>query len=108
MRGVVAPDATEGLYTIITPPTTADTRSRVRFPGLDDGRRYRLTVSQPESLGPPWQVGEWLRDAPTIASEIDEPDAGTVYSGSMLSAVGLEFPTFHPDRAAVVHLRAVD
>lgn len=108
MRGVVAPDATEGLYTIITPPTTADTRSRVRFPGLDHGRRYRLTVSQPESLGPPWQVGEWLRDAPTIASEIDEPDAGTVYSGSMLSAVGLEFPTFHPDRAAVVHLRAVD
>ena len=108
MRGVVAPDATEGLYTIITPPTTADTRSRVRFPGLDHGRRYRLTVSQPESLGPPWQVGEWLRDAPTIASEIDEPNAGTVYSGSMLSAVGLEFPTFHPDRAAVVHLRAVD
>lgn len=108
MRGVVAHDATEGLYTIITPPTTADTRLRVRFPGLDDRRRYRLTVSRPESVGPPWQVGEWLRDAPTIASEIDEPNAGTVYSGSMLSAVGLEFPTFHPDRAAVVHLRAVD
>lgn len=108
MRGVVVPDRTEALYTIITPPTTADTRSRVRFPGLDDGRRYRLTVSQPESLGPPWQVGEWLRDAPTIASETDDPDAGSVYSGSMLSAVGLEFPTFHPDRAAVVHLRAVD
>src|SRR5690606_16834979 len=71
MRGVVAPDASEGLYTVLTPPTTADTRSRVRFPGLSGSRRYRLTASLPETLGPPWQVGEWLRDAPTIASTSD-------------------------------------
>lgn len=105
IRGVVAADGSEGLYTVMTPPTTADTRARVRFAGLADGRRYRLTAARPD-LGPPWQVGDWIRDAPAIGAEAagDEP----AYSGSLLRNVGLEFPTFHPDRAAVIHLRAID
>lgn len=104
IRGVVAPDASEGLYTVMTPPTTADTRARVRFAGLAADRRYRLTAAKPD-LGPPWQVGDWIRRAPALGAHAED---GPVYSGSLLRSVGLEFPTFHPDRAAVIHLHAVD
>ncbi|MCR2812404.1 alpha-galactosidase [Microbacterium sp. zg.Y1084] len=104
LRGVVAPDRGEGLFTIVTPATTPDTLSRVRLPGLADERRYRVTSTAPESLGPPWQVPDWLRLTPGLGRAGDAP----VLSGSMLRTVGLEFPTFHPERAAVVHVAAVD
>ncbi|MCK2037466.1 alpha-galactosidase [Microbacterium sp. SSW1-49] len=103
MRGVVADDGSEALYTVVTPRTTADTLARIRLLGVDPTRRYRLTVNAPESLGPPWQVPDWLR-----APDLDEAGSAPVLSGALLSTAGLEFPTFHPDRAVVVHLRAVD
>lgn len=102
MRGVVAADGSEGLFTIVTPAATADTRARVRFSGLDDDRSYRVAVSAPETLGPPWQVPDWLRHAPALGVE---GDARTL-SGAMLRLVGLDFPTFHPECAAIVHLSA--
>jgi len=104
LRGVVAPDRAEGLFTIVTPATTPDTLARVRLPGLADERRYRITSTAPESLGPPWQVPDWLRLTPGLGRPGDAP----VLSGSMLRTVGLEFPTFHPERAAVVHVAAVE
>lgn len=103
MRGIVAADGAAALYTIVTPPVAADTRARVRFSGLDDKRDYRVTVSAPESLGPPWQVPDWIRDAPGIDAD---DDAGVAFSGAVLRLVGLEFPTFHPERAAIVRLTA--
>lgn len=101
LRGVVAQDRSEGVFTIVTPTTTPDTLARVRFPGLDPARRYRLTASVPNTLGPPWQVPDWLR-----APDLDAEGTAPILSGSVLSTVGLEFPTFHPERAVVVHLRA--
>ncbi|WP_336631331.1 MULTISPECIES: alpha-galactosidase [unclassified Microbacterium] len=103
VRGVVAPDGAEGIFTIVTPPVTPDTLARVRFAGLRDDARYRVTASAPESLGPPWQVPEWLRENPGLEGDGPAP----VLSGSLLGRVGLEFPTFHPDRAAIVHLEEV-
>jgi len=94
LRGVVAQDGSEGIYTIVTPPVSPDTLARVRFPGLVADARYRVSATAAESLGPPWQVPDWLRPGP-------EP---IVLSGSLLTVVGLEFPTFHPERAALVHL----
>ncbi len=103
MRGVVAADRSEGLYTIVTPSATPDTRARVRFSGLDDDRSYRIAVSAPENLGPPWQVGDWIRNAPALGAE---GGSGSV-SGAVLRLVGLEFPTFHPERAAIVHVSEI-
>lgn len=103
VRGVVAPDGGEGLYTIVTPPVTPDTLVRVRFTGLRGDARYRVTASAPESLGPPWQVPEWLRANPGLEGDGPAP----VLSGSLLGGVGLEFPTFHPDRATIVHVAEV-
>ena len=101
MRGVVAADRGEALYTVVTPATSADTLARIRFRGLDPERRYRLTASAPATLGPPWQVPDWLR-----APDLDEDGPAPVFSGALLSSAGLDFPTFHPERAVVVHLRA--
>ena len=97
LRGVVAPDGSEGIYTIVTPSVTPDTLARVRFPGLHADARYRVIATADGSLGPPWQVPDWLGSAPEE----------TILSGSLLTTVGLEFPTFHPDRAALVHLERV-
>ncbi|QDE35939.1 alpha-galactosidase [Microbacterium foliorum] len=101
MRGIIAPDGSEALYTVVTPSKTADTLAPLRFLGLDAERRYRLTASVPETLGPPWQVPDWLR-----APDLDDDGPAPVLSGALLSTAGLEFPTFHPERAVVVHLRA--
>ncbi len=101
MRGVVAPDRSEALYTVVTPRTTADTLARIRLQGLDPARCYRLTASVPKTLGPPWQVPDWLR-----APDLDDGGPAPVFSGALLSTAGLEFPTFHPERAVVLHLRA--
>lgn len=102
IRGVVAADRSEGLFTILTPSTTPDTRARVRFSGLDDDRSYRIAVSAPKNLGPRWQMSDWIRNAPALGVEGDSQPV----SGSVLRLVGLEFPTFHPDRAAIVHVSA--
>lgn len=102
MRGVVAADRSEGLFTILTPSVTADTRARVRFSGLDDDRSYRIAVSAPKNLGPRWQMSDWIRNAPALGVDGDSQPV----SGAVLRLVGLDFPTFHPDRAAIVHVSA--
>ncbi|WHE35317.1 alpha-galactosidase [Microbacterium sp. BDGP8] len=111
VRGVVAPNGSEALFTIVTPTTSADTIARVRFPGLSTDRSYRVSVSGSDSFGPPWQVPAWLRESPELGGDGDGDGErvgdGPVIAGTVLARVGLEFPTFHPDRAAVVHLAAV-
>lgn len=109
IRGVVAGDGTEALYTIVTPSASADTASRVRLPGLDDERRYRLSVTDPASLGPGWLVPAWMRDAAgAAAAGSAAPGEAPVVSGSLLRRVGMDVLAFLPERAAVVHAQAVD
>lgn len=115
VRGVVAHDGAEALYTIISPSASADTASRVRLPGLDDERRYRLAVTDPASLGPGWLVPAWMRDAagrdaagPDAAGLAASRPAAPVVSGSLLRRIGVDVLAFHPERAAVVHAQAVD
>ncbi|WP_157096393.1 alpha-galactosidase [Microbacterium arborescens] len=109
VRGVVAADRSEALFTIVTPTTSPDTIARVRFPGLAADRSYRVSVSGSDSFGPPWQVPAWLRESPDLGGDGDgeREGRGPVIAGAVLARVGLDFPTFHPDRAAVVHLAAV-
>ncbi|MBW9121094.1 alpha-galactosidase [Microbacterium trichothecenolyticum] len=104
LRGVVSPTRDEAIYVVVTPATSADAMAHIRLPGLDPRRRYRLTASAPESLGPPWQVPGWL-NAATLPGE-DEGGA-PVLSGAALGILGLDFPVFHPERAAVLHAEAV-
>ena len=103
LRGVVAPDLSEALYTLVTPSASPDSASRVRLPGLDDDRRYRLTVTAPTSLGPPWLLPAWMRESPGLVPADDAP----VVSGALLRRVGVDVLAFQSERAAVVHAYAV-
>jgi len=100
LRGVVAADGSEALYTIMTPVLTADSRRRLRLPGLDQEARYRIESARPGSLGPGWLSPHWLESTVALDSGADAP----AYSGSLLGEAGLDLPTFHPDRALVLHL----
>lgn len=103
LRGVVSPDRGEALYTLVTPSGSPDTATRMRLPGLDDTRRYRLSMTAPTSLGPPWLLPDWMRESPALIAAEDAP----VVSGSLLRRIGLDVLAFQPERAAVVHALAV-
>lgn len=100
LRGVVALDGSEALYTLMTPVLSADTRSRVRLPGLLSDARYRVEAARPESLGPWWLSPRWLESTVPL----DSDDAAPSYSGSLLREAGLDLLAFHPDRVVVLRL----
>jgi len=104
LRGVVATDGSEAIYTIVTPPLSADSRRRIRLPGLVAEARYRVESARPGSLGPSWLSPYWLNEAAALDSDAEVPS----YSGSLLLEAGLDLPTFHPDRAVVLRLVRVD
>ncbi|WP_082499052.1 MULTISPECIES: alpha-galactosidase [unclassified Rathayibacter] len=104
LRGVVAQDGSEALYTVVTPSLSADSRRRLRLPGLLPGVRYRLEAARPGSLGPGWLSPRWLEGTVPLDSDADAPS----YSGSLLREAGLELPTFHGDRALVLRAVRVD
>lgn len=104
LRGVVAMDGSEAIYTILTPPLSADSRRRVRLPGLLADARYRIESARPGSLGPWWLNPFWLNSTADLNSTTEAPS----YSGSLLREAGLDLLTFHPDRALVLRLVRID
>ena len=96
VRGVVAPDFSEAIYTIMTPPLSADSRRRVRFPGLAPEFRYRVEAALPKSFGPPWLTPDWLTGVGPLDSA-----KGPTFAGSLLVNAGLDLLTFTPNQAAV-------
>lgn len=104
LRGVVAADGSEAIYTLVTPPLSADSRRRVRLPGLLSDASYRIESARPESLGPWWLNPSWLDSTSDLDSAAEAPS----YSGSLLREAGLDLPTFHPDRALVLRLVRID
>ena len=104
LRGVVAPDGSEAVYSILTAAVSADTRTRLRLPGLDASRRYRFEVAAPSGL---WgmHVPAWISGAPWLG---EGARGDRSLPGALLSDVGLELPHPVADRAYVVRAVAVD
>ena len=119
--GVVAPDRSRAIYSVanVDRPVTV-LRGRLRFPGLDPHRRYRvvpsLTGATPSGLRPPlWWGAE--RD---LTHELEEltsgrpprllagPDTGVVLPGSVLMNNGLMDAPVNPDHALLYLVSAVD
>jgi alpha-galactosidase len=100
LRGVVATDGSEALYTLMTPVLSPDTRHRMRLPGLLPEARYRVEAARPQSLGPGWLSPRWIES--TVPLDSDE--AAPSYSGSLLREAGLDLLAFHPDRVVVLRL----
>ncbi|WP_448205925.1 alpha-galactosidase [Azospirillum sp. sgz302134] len=98
LHGVVAMDGSEALFLVaqlrsaaapIPPPLT--------LPGLDDARRYRLTLPGPQAV-PGFAPSEAQR---RLAGE------GVVASGALLRQVGLLLPEQAPESALLLHAEAV-
>ncbi|SIT77829.1 alpha-galactosidase [Microbacterium sp. RU33B] len=97
IRGVVAADGSHAFFSLVQAQTdVAWPPGRVRLPGLDPARRYRVEIIvDPEAADDPGQsVLAWTT-------------AETVLSGAQLAATGFRPPVQHPGRAVVLELTAV-
>ncbi|MFT2691614.1 alpha-galactosidase [Clavibacter zhangzhiyongii] len=104
IRGVVAVDGSEALYTIVTAGPSPDSRRRIRLPGLLAEARYRVEAARPGSLGPGWLSPRWFDETVELGSDAEAPS----YSGSLLREAGLELQTAHGERVLVLRLVRID
>ncbi|MFH8252274.1 alpha-galactosidase [Microbacterium sp. B2969] len=97
VRGIVAEDAASAFFTITQVETTvAYPPGRVRMPGLDPARRYRVQVLSP---GKPYEdAGQ---------SALEWAAQGVVLTGRELATIGLRPPVQLPQRSTVVELTAL-
>jgi alpha-galactosidase len=100
LTGVVAQDGSEALFSWsrlhTSPPGHA---GRVRIPGLDPHRGYRITART--ELGEPS-----LHEKPPAWLAVARAD-GHLATGVLLGAVGLPMPTLNPQQALLLHATAV-
>jgi alpha-galactosidase len=99
--GVVSPDQSAAIWSFASVARSdVSSLGRLRFPGLDPRRRYRVrpvTVGRPPSglRPPPW----W---------DAEGPGAGTVLTGAALASAGLMAAGVHADHAVLYRLEALD
>ncbi len=119
--GVVAPDRSRAIYSFASVAThTTSLLGRLRFPGLDPSRRYRVAPALvgrvPSGIHPPkwWGVErDFSHELADLASS-GEPrlrqlgeETGVVLPGSALAATGLMEALIHPDHAVLYLVDAV-
>jgi alpha-galactosidase len=98
LLGAVSQDRSEALFQVsararpITWPA-----GPVRLPGLERGRRYRVTADGPGALQnfDPKVVPGWWRD-------------GLTASGALLADAGIAMPALQPDQGALIRVRAAE
>ncbi|MFB9377260.1 alpha-galactosidase [Kineococcus gynurae] len=97
LHGVVSAEQDKGFFAFVRLLTAPETHpGRVRLPGLDPARRYRVRVradlgaAQALQIAPP----PWIADG----------DEGVVLPGSVLSGVGLPMPNLAPDSALLLEV----
>jgi alpha-galactosidase len=95
LHGVVAPDGGEAVFAYLRLTSSADAQpGRLRLPGLDPDRTYR--VARRSELGPPPRTTSpawWQRGQATA-------------TGTVLASVGLPAPELDPAHGVLLHLRA--
>ena len=94
VRGVVAADAASAVFTIVQTATSAAyPPGRIRMPGLDPARTYRVRVLTRDREDAGQSPLEWAETA-------------TVLTGLQLAEVGVRPPVQRPQQATVVELTA--
>lgn len=94
VRGIVAPDRSRAYFTITQSQTlVASPAGRVRIPGLDPERRYRLRIVTPGGV-----VTE------PAQSPLAWAHHETVLTGTQLAVAGIRPPVQNPQQATVIEL----
>jgi alpha-galactosidase len=118
--GMIAPDRSSAIYTVVSMGRSeVMLPGRLRFPGLDPDRRYRIRPipvgSPPSGLNPP----PWWRAITTEFEPSGErralgwglpPDGGEglVLSGAALASTGVMAADIHPEHAILYRAEALD
>jgi len=95
--GFVAPEQDAAVVVVATVASLEDARAeRLRIPGLDPLRRYRVRVRR--------EIGTaaygWIAPGWFTTGEVELP-------GAVLAEIGLQLPTLWPVQAFVLHVEAV-
>jgi alpha-galactosidase len=121
--GVVAPNRSRAIYSLASlDGSEVVLLGRLRLPGLDPARRYRvkpLVVARlPHGLRPPLWWGSGPPEPDFYDSTVPEPlgkstygvpqPPGVVLTGAALASVGLTAPSLHPEQAVLYLAEAVD
>jgi len=120
--GVVAPDKSRAIYSFAAVDRSeVALLGRLRFPGLDPARRYRISPvlvgRMPSGLRPPlwWGVQrEWSDELEELSAHEaprfvpTQPEPGVVLPGSVLIRTGLMDAPVDPDHAVLYDATAVD
>lgn len=127
LHGVVDAKATRALFTLVTEGrSVVSSRGKIRFPGLEDEKTYRLRPvlvgSVPSGLvPPPWfgvgssmppwpgEAGEVAIGDPGEAGEAAKKEAvwrlpGVLLSGRALRAGGVQVPLMHPEQSLLFEI----
>ena len=94
LHGVVAADGSRAAFAYVRLDTSPDLQpGRLRLPGLDPGRRYRVAADP--AFGPPpgGRSPRWWGE-------------GVTATGAVLDAVGLPGPILDPAEGALLHVTA--
>jgi alpha-galactosidase len=110
LYGAVAPDRAEAVFAYVRLETRADIYpARLRFPGLDPDRSYRVrpryeagspsfgAKGLPSWLPAPQESG--IGPGPAVTSH-----GGALLSGAVLGRAGVPAPVMHPGSALLLHL----
>jgi alpha-galactosidase len=118
--GIVAPDRSNAIYTVaFIGRSEVRLPGRLRLPGLDPHRRYRvrpLVVGRPPSglKSPPWWGAitsefETYGERRVVGWELPaDGGAGLVLSGAALASTGVMAADMHPEHAILYQAEALD
>jgi alpha-galactosidase len=119
-HGIVAPDRSSAIYSVVkVGRSEVMLPGRLRFPGLDTNRRYRIRPavvgSPPSGLNPPpWWGAMTIEFEPSGERRALgwglHPDGGdgVVLSGAVLASTGIMAADVHPEQAILYHAEALD
>jgi alpha-galactosidase len=97
LHGVVAPDRSTAVYALVQTATSVQSPAgRIRLPGLEADRCYRLTPLPPGDVpaGPALSELPWWGD-------------GVRLPGRVLAEVGVQAPTLYPERLVLLRAEQV-
>ena len=117
---MIAPDRSSAIYTVASVGRSdVMLPGRLRFPGLDPHRRYRIrpiVVGRPPSglSPPPWwgatqATFEPSGERPTLGWGLPaDGGPGLILSGAALAAAGVMSADMHPEQAILYRAEALD
>jgi alpha-galactosidase len=119
--GIIAPDRSTAIYTVASiGQSDVMLPGRLRLPGLDPNRRYRIRPiplgHPPTGLNPPawWQATTTQEFEPAGESRADSwglpPDGGPglILPGAALTSTGVMAANTHPEQAILYRADALD